>query len=62
MRSKWVLLMKASTPCLSLPKDSSAIASSNCLVSKLRPESSATRSWSLPRPNSDVNATRSMSV
>ncbi len=49
-------------PFLSRPNDSSAMASSYCLVSKLRPESSATRSCSLPRPNSDVNATRSMSV
>jgi hypothetical protein len=37
MRSKCVLLMNARMPRLSLPKDSSAMASSYCLVSKLRP-------------------------
>jgi len=60
--SKCVLLMKFRTPCLSRAKDSSAIASSYFFVSKFRPDSSATRSWSFPRQNSEVKATRSMSV
>ena len=50
MRSKCVLLMKRRMPFLSRPNDSSAIASSYCLVSKLRPESSATRSCELAAP------------
>jgi len=61
-RSKCVWLMNAMMPRLSVAKDSSTMTSSYCLVSKLRPEIRATRSSSLPRPNSDVNATRSMSV
>ena len=62
MRSKCVLPLKRRRPCWSCPNDASAMASSDCRVSKLRPESSATRSANLPRPNSAVNATRSKSV
>jgi hypothetical protein len=50
MRSKWVLLMKAHDALLELSEGRSAMASSNCLVSKLRPESSATRSCQLAAP------------
>src|SRR5450756_120422 len=58
---KLVSFMNSVMPAPRRANESSTVASSFCLVSKLRPESRATRSCSLPRRNMEVNATRSMS-